>query len=399
MERQPYRWVVLALAVAMNAVPAGMAWTFVALVAADLVADFGRGFEAWGPLWSAISLGAMFAVVGGSLGDRFGVRRVVGLGGLAMAGALFARSHAESYSALLATMGLFGLTLGCITPNLSKTLGLWFPQEELGLANGIALAGNGAGVAMGAILTPYWVSWAGGWRPVTAAIALGVALLSGLWLLGVRDRTQAGAPQSGSLFEGLRRVMQVPDVWILATCYLLFLGGYLGAYGYAPTFLVQERGLTPERAGLMISLLLWAFVTGAMLLPAWSDRVGVRRPVFAPAMVLAGLMVFVSSLVAGAPLVGTLITWGLAAGVVPLLFVAPLEMPRVGPALGGAAVGMALSAGFLGGFIMPLVGMALVGRNPLYGFAFWGACVAASGLLFLTLRETGPRTRRDPAES
>jgi len=81
-------------------------------------------------------------------------------------------------------------------------------------------------------------------------------------------------------------------------------------------------------------------------------------------------------------------------GVVPLLFVSPLEMPRVGPSLGGAAVGMALTAGFLGGSIMPLIGMALGGRDPLMASAFWGTCIAAAGLLFLTLPETGPRSRR-----
>ena len=73
-------------------------------------------------------------------------------------------------------------------------------------------------------------------------------------------------------------------------------------------------------------------------------------------------------------------------------------MPRVGPGLGGAAIGLALTAGFLGGFVMPLVGMALVSRHPVFGFAFWGACIAAAGLLFLMLRETGPRTRRASPE-
>lgn len=398
MERHPYRWAVLALAVAMNAVPAGMAWTYVALIAAPLVADFERGFEAWGALWSAISLGAMVsAIIGGALGDRYGVRQVVGFGGLLMAAALFARSEAQSYALLLTTMGVFGLSLGCVAPNLSKTIGLWFPAEELGLANGIALGGNGAGIALGAIFTPYWVAAAEGWRPVTATIGWIVAILSVLWLIGIRNRAVADAPKQ-DLFDGLRRVMRVRDVWILAACYLLFLGGYLGAYGYAPTYFVQEQGLSSEQAGLMISLVLWAFVGGALLLPAWSDRIGVRRTVFAPAMVLAGAMLFLSALPTGPGLAVALLCWGLAAGVVPLLFVAPLEMPRVGPELGGAAVGMALTAGFLGGFIMPLVGLPLVAKHPLLGFAFWGACYAAAGLLFLTLRETGPRARRGNAE-
>ena len=94
-----------------------------------------------------------------------------------------------------------------------------------------------------------------------------------------------------------------------------------------------------------------------------------------------------------------MIAWGFAAGVVPLLFVVPLEMPGVGPALGGAAVGMALTAGFLGGFISPLIGMQLVGIHPLLGFAFWGSCYAAAGLLFLRLRETGPKTRSAEREA
>ncbi len=390
LDSRPYRWVVLVIAVAMNAVPAGMAWTYVALVASPLVTDFGRGFEDWGALWSTISLGAMAsAVIGGALGDRYGVRQVVGVGGLLMATTLFVRSEAQSYAVLLASMGVFGLSLGCVMPNLSKTIGLWFPARELGMANGFALGGNGAGIALGAIFTPYWVSAAGGWRPVTAGIAWVVAILSVLWLIGIRNRATADAPRQG-LFDGLRRVMRVRDVWILAACYLLFLGGYLGAYGYAPTYFVQEQGFSSERAGLMISLVLWAFVAGALLLPAWSDRIGVRRTVFAPAMVLAGAMLFLSALPTGPSLAVALVCWGLAAGVVPLLFVAPLEMPRVGPELGGAAVGMALTAGFLGGFIMPLVGLPLVAKHPLLGFAFWGACYAAAGLLFLALRETGP---------
>jgi len=395
-ERPRYRWVILVLAVVMNAVPAGMAWTYIALVAAPLVADFGKGFEAWGPLWSAISLGAMLsAVAGGALGDRFGVRPVVGVGALLMAGALFARAHAPTYAVAVVSMGAFGLSLGCVAPNLSKAIGLWFPPEELGFANGIALGGNGAGIALGAVITPYWAGAVGGWRPVTTTLAIAVAALGVLWLLAVRDRSVVGS--ASGLFDGMRRVVRVRDVWILATCYLLFLGGYLGIYGYIPTYLVQEQGLRPETAGLMVSLVLWGFVGGALILPSMSDRIGLRRSVFAPAMVFAGALAFAASLPTGLGLAGVMLVWGLAAGVIPLLFVVPLELPGVGPGLGGAAIGMALTAGFLGGFLSPLIGMPLVAIHPLLGFAFWGSCYAAAGLLFLKLRETGPRAQRAAA--
>lgn len=392
----PFRWAILVFAVVMNLVPAGMAWTYVALVAAPFVADFGRGFEAWGPLWSAISLGAMLsAVTGGMLGDRFGVRPVVGLGALLMAGALLARAEAPTYGMALASMAAFGLSLGCVAPNLSKTVGLWFPPHELGLANGIALGANGAGIALGAILTPYWADAVGGWRPVTTTLAVAVAFLGVTWLLAVRDRSVAGSARG--LFEGMRQVVRVRDVWILATCYLLFLGGYLGIYGYLPTYLVQEQGLSPGVSGTMVSLILWGFVAGALLLPPLSDRIGLRRAVFAPGMICAGALAFLSGLPTGPELAAVMLVWGLAAGVVPLLFVVPLELPGVGPALGGAAIGMALTAGFLGGFLSPLIGMPLVAIHPLLGFAFWGSCYAAAGILFLTLRETGPRAQQAAA--
>jgi nitrate/nitrite transporter NarK len=342
-------------------------------------------------------LGAMIsAVAGGALGDRFGVRPVVGLGAILMAGALWARAEAPNYFTAVVSMGAFGLSLGGVAPNLSKTVGLWFPPAELGLANGIALGGNGAGIALGAVVTPYWAAAVGGWRPVTTALAVAVGALGILWLLVVRDRYPGGGAASG-LLDGMKRVVGVRDVWVLAACYLLFLGGYLGAYGYAPTYLQQHQGLSAGRAGLMISLVLWGFVAGALILPSWSDRIGVRRTVFAPAMVIAGGLLFGSALPSGPTLAGVMLGWGLAAGVVPLLFVVPLEMPGVGPTLGGAAIGMALTAGFLGGFLSPLIGMPLVSIHPLLGFAFWAACYGASGLLFLSLRETGPRGAPQPS--
>ena len=60
-DRPRYRWLILVMAVIVNLVPAGMAWTYVALVASPMVSDLGRGFEDWGLLWSAIALGAMIA--------------------------------------------------------------------------------------------------------------------------------------------------------------------------------------------------------------------------------------------------------------------------------------------------------------------------------------------------
>ncbi|MFP6623752.1 MAG: hypothetical protein VCC20_09775, partial [Myxococcota bacterium] len=59
--------------------------------------------------------------------------------------------------------------------------------------------------------------------------------------------------------------------------------------------------------------------------------------------------------------------------------------------LAASAVGIITAAGFLGGFLSPLVGMPLVQSNAPMGFGFWALCFAASALLILRVRETGAR--------
>ena len=55
-------------------------------------------------------------------------------------------------------------------------------------------------------------------------------------------------------------------------------------------------------------------------------------------------------------------------------------------------LGIITAAGFLGGFLSPLIGMPLVQSNAPLGFGFWALCFAASALLILRVRETGARS-------
>ena len=43
------------------------------------------------------------------------------------------------------------------------------------------------------------------------------------------------------------------------------------------------------------------------------------------------------------------------------------------------------------GVLSPIIGMGLVGINPVLGFIFWGGGYVLSGLLFLAVKETGLR--------
>jgi len=132
-------WTVLLNVTLVNLVAGGIAWIYLVMVTGDLLADFGLGIVDWGKLWAGIAFGVLaLSIPSGALADRFGVRRVIGAGLLLNAAALLLRANAQSFSVLLVSMVLFGMSLGVLGTNLPKTLGLWFPPERLGFVNGIA---------------------------------------------------------------------------------------------------------------------------------------------------------------------------------------------------------------------------------------------------------------------
>lgn len=389
-----YRWLVLAISVLVFTFAFGFGWTYIVMLVGQVLVDLDLELSDWGALWAAISFGTLVsALIGGILGDRYGVRRVVAIGVCLMGGTLLGRATAAGFVSLYVWMFLFGIALALTFPNVPKALGMWFPPQEFGMANGATQAGYGAGAALAAILTPLVIDAVGGWRPLTTILGVATIVIGVVWFLTVRDRTVeasgAGDREALGALAAVKQVLRVRDVWILATCYLLFLGGYIGIIGYAPTYFADVQGMTPAAAGFVISLFLWAYVAGAVILPSASDRVGLRRAFYFPGMFIAGACMTAAAYVLGAPLLAVAVVWGFFAGVAPLAFAVPLEMAGVGPRLAGSAVGIAITAGFLGGVLAPILGMWLVDMTPSLGFWFWGGCYMLSAVLFLVLKETG----------
>ncbi len=313
-----------------------------------------------------------------------------------MGGFLVLRGTASSFATLYVWMFLFGIALALTFANVPKALGMWFPPGEFGLANGVTQAGYGAGAGLATILTPLVVDWLGGWRNLTYLLGILTMGLGLLWVSTVRDRP-APVPNAGARLGGgkaLKQVLLVKDVWIVAGCYFLFLGGYIGLIGYAPTYFVSVQGMSAPAAGVVLSIVMWAYVAGTSIIPTLSDRVGLRKVFYFPGMLLTGVCIFLAAYALGASLWIVAALWGFLAGAAALAFVVPLEMEGVGPTLAGSALGVAVTAGYLGGFVAPPICMSLASVTPVAGFAFGGGCYALSALLFLLLKETGPRARK-----
>jgi MFS family permease len=94
-----------------------------------------------GIVWGTMSLTAMvIGLVGGTLGDRFGTRRTIGVACLltGMFGAL--RGVVPSYGLLVVSFLLYGLIAPGIPPNVHKTGASFFPKRR-GLSAGTISVG------------------------------------------------------------------------------------------------------------------------------------------------------------------------------------------------------------------------------------------------------------------
>jgi len=392
------RWWVLLHIVTLNILVTGIGWNYVIMVVEPLVEDLGIEIAVWGTLWSAISLGVvLFSIPAGALGDRIGARRALGIGAALAGASLLLRARAlEVVPMFLAMLG-FGLALGLVLTNFPKAIAQWFPASELGMANGVSQAGVGVGLGTAAVLTPILLEPMGGWRNLTEILGVVSLVLATLWLFALPDPSGGSAETRAGprhLLASIGHVMRIRDIRLLALCYLLYVGGYLGAIGYLPLPFVREQGMSPEAAGVLMSLGPWSFIAGSLLLPTLSDRLGLRRVVYLPGMLVGGLALLATCYALGLSLAVAMVGLGFCTGVVGLLFAIPAEMRGVGESLAGSAVGVVTTAGFLGGFLSPQIGMALAARGVELGFFFWTLCFIASALLILTVGETGPRAQR-----
>lgn len=382
----------------VNLLGGGIAWSYVVMVVPEVLRDLGREIGDWGALWSGIAFGVLvFSIPAGALGDRYGVRRVVG-SGLAVGGvALLLRAMAGSFAWMLLSMVLFGMALALLATNLPKTLGLWFQRGTLGMANGVSLAGFGFGQGIAVFATPRVLPLLGTWQRLTLILAGMMVALAIYWVLAVPDRS--AGPRDGQgpppVSASIASLIRVKDLWLLALCYLFYFGGHLGVFGYLPTYFTTVQEMSPQTAGVIVSLGAWFYILGSVLLPTLSDRIGLRKIIFVAAICVNAVAVFTEAYLLGLPLAVASIIWGISAGAVGLVFVVPIEMEGVGPARAGTAVGIVTSAGFLGGVLSPLIGLRLSEAHPVLGFAFFSSCYLMSALLFAMIRETG-RRRRDP---
>ncbi len=216
---------------------------------------------------------------GGLLADRFGERIVLAVSTAVSALTLGLVVTAGSTAVLFVATALFGAGIALYAVARYTLLAGLYP-ERVGAANGVTSAAADAGQS---VLPPIGglIAAAVAWQYGFAfAIPLFVLVAVALWLVvPVGGREAAGDEDALSLeairetFAGLRR----PSVGYGTVTLLLGVCLWQAFTGFYPTYLIEEKGLSATRAGILFGLFFALGVAVQPLSGAAYDRIGIRR--------------------------------------------------------------------------------------------------------------------------
>jgi MFS family permease len=366
--------------------------------AAPLIkADLGLSNTELGLAFSAFAYPyALFQLIGGYFGDKFGARRTLFVSGLIVCAATAVTGAVGGLASLFAARLALGIGEGATFPTATRAMAAWVPERSWGFAQGIthssARIGNAVTPPLIALLVGL-VSWRGAFV-VLALLSLVWVLV---WLRYFRDvptsppltaeelaalPVRGGRPTTGAVqwFKLFRRMLPVTAVDF---CYGWTLWLFLS---WRPSFFYQNyhQNLTQSAfysAGVFLAGVIGDTLGGVLsdrILKRTGDRAAARRNVIVIGMLggfvfLIPLMLVHDVNVAAASLAAAFFFVEL---VVAPIWAVPMD---IAPKYSGSASGM-MNFGFgVAGIISPLVFGYLIDRTGSWTLPFAGSI----GLLLL----------------
>lgn len=389
-----YRWYILTLGALTHLLVFAIPLGCMPVLFKEIGDELGINLVQIGMIWGMGALaGVLTSLLGGLIGDRYGTKRTLSIACLLAAAAGALRGISGDFTSLAVTAFFFGLLSVTISLNVHKTASEWFSGRHLGVANGILATGIGVGMTLSSMISATVLSPAlGGWRNVLFLYGAVSIIISLLWFLSRSAPVQPEAPSpTGTvpLGQALSRVVHIRSVWFLALTQMCYMGCIMGVTGYLPLYL-RRIGWTAASADGALAAFSGASTVTAIPLTLLSDRLRSRKIILFPALLIAIISVGLLSVVDGAAVWPLVILVGLFRDAfVAILITTIMEIPGVGSAYAGTAVGLVWSFGCLGGFISPPLGNSLASIDPSLPFALWAALAVVSILVLRLVKEKG----------
>jgi MFS family permease len=394
-----YKWYILALGLITNILVCALPWISLPMLFPEMSRKLNLDLVQIGMIWGTTSLPGIFvSLFVGILIDRFGTAKVLAITCLTTGLACGLRGLADGYTSLLIYNLIFGLVMSPLSFVTHNAAGQWFSGKQLGMANGVLAMGMGAGCILGSMITAAVLSpWLGGWQNVLYVYSIVPLIMTFVWLQTKNRKpsqvTHNPAAGTVSFKQSLLYVIRLKPVWILGIAYACIIAYRTGISGYLPIYL-EGIGWSTVATGGVLSALSAASVIGVVPISILSDRIGLRKAVVMPILLLILINVALLGLVNSAGIWVSVILIGIfQEGVTAILLTMTMETRGVGVIYAGTALGLIATLAKVGGLVGPPLGNAMAAIQPSYGFFFWAGAVALAIIMFLFVKETGWRKK------
>ncbi len=396
-ERYPkYRWVILGVAW-LTLFCLYWSWFLVPSLASRLTPDLNLSHMQYTMIFTApVMMGIWCAITAGAAADRFGIRKVVTIAAFLGGAGGLSRAFAPNFEVMFILMCLVGMAAYGSMSNLPKLVAIWFPPKQAGFAAGIYTMSIGSGLTMGLFTAPLFKDWQ------TAFTIVGIITLVAacLWALLARNAPKGVEIKMPPMISGIKKGLRSRNIQLVFVIYFLFMGMFTVFSGNFPEALELIHHITPATAGAITALLTAGGIVGNLIVPALSDRLGLRKPfIYAAAVTISVSLFFAWQLAPGAATWILVFVGGMGVGTLPpILLTLPLELPEIGQEHVGGTTGLMIAAHAIGGVTIPIFVISPImdaGTGQAYttGFLVVTALTIAAVIPTLFLRETGRRGR------
>ena len=355
---------------------------------ADLAGNTGVSLAAVGGIFTALFLGALVSQgLAGPTMDRLGPRPVLWVGLILVGLGTLGVTWAPWLWLALALAVVTGLGHGSVDVTSNVMVAELFPERRAAAVNLLNVF-FGIGAFLGPAIAGLALGW---WQTALPALWLGAGLLLLLalpmaaWAPRGHIASQTG-PAAGPAAKG-KTWLASPLLWGLGALILVYVGIENGVGGWTPLYLEQTVRLDPAKAALVTSGFWLALTAGRVM----ATLVGTRISAKALLAGSLGIALLGSLLLAAGQ--GNLVT-SIAAILVLGFGFGPVFPTSVAlttasfPGSAGAAAGVVVASGSLGGMLIPWIqGILLERTGPPGSLALTvGATLAMLALYFIYRR-------------
>jgi len=379
-----YAWRMAATAFVTCFVVFGVVYSFGAFFK-PMATEFGANRARTSAIFSiTAAIYSVLGLAGGRLHDRFGPRRVMLVGAVALGTGLIATASVHSLPAAYLTYGLgVGVGVGCTYVPALAVVGGWFTRRR-NTAMAVAVSGIGAGTLAFAPLAAAMIQRFG-WRKSYELLGIASMLL----LVGCALIAEAAPPAVVNVPRPIGHLVRTREFVLLYAGALLCSVSIYVPFVYLPAF-AQSRGVADVAAAALVGIIGAASLVGRLSFGPLATRVGILA-LYKGSLLILGLSYLIWPVAYSYPMLVlfAIVMGGAYGGMVSLSPTVVAELFGVeglGTILGALYTSSAVSA--LAG--PPLVGLA-IDRGGSYlwaALAAGGAGVAAFGVL-IPLRESG----------